>query len=52
MLCHIRVVASFEQGAISRSTIIASTKSRSRVRLAPISLSSPIRRIVSSTAST
>src|SRR6266566_7010244 len=49
-MCHARVVASFEQGLISRCTIMATTKSRSRQRCAEIRRSSSSLPIISSTA--
>src|SRR6266478_371409 len=52
VLCHCRVVANLEQGASKRSTIMASTKSRSRQCLAEIMESRPSLRMARRRAST
>src|SRR5712691_5044341 len=52
VVCHSRVVASFEHGCSNRSAIIATTRSRSRLRFVAITVSNPIFLIVPKTAST
>ena len=52
VVCHSRVVASFEAGCSTRSTIIATIRSRSGERFGAMSRSSPRRRAMASSAST
>ena len=52
VVCHSRVVASFEAGWSSRSTTMASTRSRSGERFGAMSRSRPRRRVMASRAST